>query len=210
MSGAAPYSSSLTSSPHAAVAPSSSTCRIARWAMKRVAAAPCQVSMLAGLEEHAIAWPDHLDGGTASLGVSDPFQHVDRLTLGVRVPVGTGAGCEVGVGHAHARDVRRRRHGVHVDGTREPLARPSVRLDGVPRDLHAVGSSREESSAIDVDLRTSRRPRLRFPRSRSRAPLRASRPSWREDRGPARTWSRVRRCRRRARRPILAERSMRS
>jgi AcrR family transcriptional regulator len=42
--GAAPYSSSVTCSPHVALLPSSSTWTSARWVMNLVAAAPCQCS----------------------------------------------------------------------------------------------------------------------------------------------------------------------
>jgi hypothetical protein len=42
IAGAAPYSSSLTWSPHVAALPSLSTSSIARWVMNRLGAAPCQ------------------------------------------------------------------------------------------------------------------------------------------------------------------------
>jgi hypothetical protein len=42
IAGAAPYSSSLTGSPHVAGLPWSSTSTIAMWVMNRVGGAPCQ------------------------------------------------------------------------------------------------------------------------------------------------------------------------
>ena len=54
--------------------------------------------VLAGLEEHAVARPDDLDGAAAALAATDPVEHVDRLSDGMGVPGGAGAGCEVHAG----------------------------------------------------------------------------------------------------------------
>ena len=54
--------------------------------------------ILAGLEEHAVARADDLDGAAAPLAAADAFQDVDRLSAGVGVPGGAGAGCEVHAG----------------------------------------------------------------------------------------------------------------
>ena len=54
--------------------------------------------VLAGLEEHAVARPDHLYRPAATLAEADALGDVDGLPEGVGVPGGAGAGREVDAG----------------------------------------------------------------------------------------------------------------
>src|SRR5947209_7825782 len=93
--------------------------------------------LLAGLEEHAVAGADDLDGASAPLREADALGDVDALTVGMRVPGGARARREMDTARAQTRSARRCRDRVDVDLAGEPVARPGHRLDGVSRDLHA-------------------------------------------------------------------------
>jgi hypothetical protein len=54
--------------------------------------------VFAGLEERAITGSDDLDRPAAALGEADALGDIDRLTVGVGVPRGPGAGREVDAG----------------------------------------------------------------------------------------------------------------
>jgi hypothetical protein len=94
--------------------------------------------ILAWLEVHPVAGADLLDGSAFMLAAADAFGDVDGLAVGVRVPSGPGAGSEVDEGGGGAGG--RCGHGdrVDVDGAREPFPWASVRVEGVPGDLHVL------------------------------------------------------------------------
>src|SRR3954453_13651339 len=51
--------------------------------------------VLTGLEEHAVAGTDDLDGAALALAEADALGDEDRLAMRVGVPGGARAGCEV-------------------------------------------------------------------------------------------------------------------
>src|SRR5271166_5203939 len=93
--------------------------------------------VLTGLEEDSVAGTDGLDRAAAALTVADALGDEDRLTVGMGVPGRAGAWSEMHACRLHA--VRRvwRGHGVHVDGTRKPVAGARCGLDGVLRHFHS-------------------------------------------------------------------------
>src|SRR2546430_3142117 len=92
--------------------------------------------VLARLEEHAVAWADHLDRRAAPLYEANAFRDVDRLSVRMGVPRSSRARRESDAARAHARWTRRRRDRVDVRRTREPLARPRGGLDRVLGNPH--------------------------------------------------------------------------
>src|SRR5262245_11174735 len=92
--------------------------------------------LLGRLEEHPITGADDLDRPAAPLREPDALEHPDRLAVGVGMPRRACARRTADVAGAHRRAVRRGRDRVQVDRAREPLLRPAIRVDAVPRDLH--------------------------------------------------------------------------
>src|SRR6266852_6187541 len=99
--------------------------------------------LLTRLEEHPIAWPDHLDRTSPPRCETDALGDVDRLAVRVRVPRGPCAGREMDIAGADPERTGRGGNGVEVHDPGEPLARPCRRLDAVCGDLH--------DSSPDVD-----------------------------------------------------------
>src|SRR5438105_1898549 len=66
---------------------------------------PCRAVpvFFAGLEEHAVAGPDHLDRAATPLRETDALEDIDRLAVRVRVPRGACSGREVDAARTQAR-----------------------------------------------------------------------------------------------------------
>ena len=135
---AAPYSSSVTWSPHAAGLPSSSTSSIAMVVMKRFGAAPCQCSS-PGSKKTRFAGTNHLDRPAPALRQPDALDDVDGLAVRVRVPRRPRARREVDAARAQPRALRWSRDLVEVDRAGEPLRWPWIGVAAAPSDLHRGG-----------------------------------------------------------------------
>src|SRR4051812_10232350 len=71
--------------------------------------------LLARLEEDPVTRADDLYSAAAALAEADALGHPDRLSVGMRVPRGARARCEVNVAGADPRAVRRCGDRVDVD-----------------------------------------------------------------------------------------------
>ena len=126
MSGAWAYCASLTCSLQVTGLPLSSASwhRDVRHEAVRRGAMPV---LLAGLEEDAVAGPDHLDRPAFALAEADALGDPDRLAARMGVPGGARAGREVDGGGAEAPVALGRGDRVDVDRAGEPVGRPRCR-----------------------------------------------------------------------------------
>ena len=127
----APYSSSVTWSPHVA----SSSSHMARWHMNESADAPCQCHSPGG-REHGVARSHHAQLAAAGLHEADAVGDVQRLPQGVAVPRRSGAGRE-----AHEVDAQARRRLAAGDDVEVHVAREELggSLGGRQRGLELHG-----------------------------------------------------------------------
>src|SRR3954452_23173554 len=103
--------------------------------------------VLTGLEEHAVAGTDDLDGAALALAEADALGDEDRLAVRVGVPGGARAGCEVHERGGERRCGLGRGDRVDVDVAGEPVGGALLRLDAAAGDLHVGAPSNRRSSA---------------------------------------------------------------